>query len=195
MNTNVIIVDNFYSGDSAYNVRSFALDQEFEVSGNFPGYRTKPFGYYLKDYIQDIVRHAGGLITDFDNISYNTSYQYTTKNDSSWIHADQTTTWAGVCYLTPYASVNTGTALYRHKETGLSEAPRNEDGTYDNEKLDIIYNDCRDYSKWDLVDQIGNKFNRLVLYRGDLFHCSLEYFGEDKFTGRLFQTFFFNTEY
>ena len=50
-------------------------------------------------------------------------------------------------------------------------------------------------SKWDMVDMISNKFNRLVLYRGDLFHSSMEYFGEDKETGRLFQTFFFNTEY
>ena len=59
----------------------------------------------------------------------------------------------------------------------------------------MIYKDSRDMSKWDMVDMISNKFNRLVLYRGDLFHSSMEYFGEDKETGRLFQTFFFNTEY
>ena len=50
-------------------------------------------------------------------------------------------------------------------------------------------------SKWEVVDVVANKFNRLVLYRGDLFHSSLDYFGKDKYDGRLFQTFFFNTEF
>ena len=54
--------------------------------------------------------------------------------------------------------------------------------------------DGRDYTKWELVDTIGNVYNRLVLYPGDLFHASLDYFGKDLETGRLFQTFFFNTE-
>lgn len=61
--------------------------------------------------------------------------------------------------------------------------------------LDTIYNDAQDITKWDLVDVIGNVFNRLVLYRGDIFHSSLDYFGTNKENGRLFQTFFFNTEF
>lgn len=195
MNVNVIIVDDFYSGTSAYDVREFALSQEFSVFGNFPGGRTKPFGHYLKDYIQDIIHHAGGNIINFEEYECNTSFQYTTKYDSSWIHADQTTSWAGVCYLTPEAPIDAGTALYRHKETGLYSAPLNEDGSYNNTLMEEIYKDSRDYDKWDLVDKIGNKFNRLVLYRGDLFHCSMEYFGEDMWSGRLFQTFFFDTEH
>ena len=195
MNVNVIIVDNFYSGTSAYDVREFALNQEFNITGNFPGGRTKPLGLYLKSYLQDIVRHAGGNITSFEEYSCNTSYQYTTRHNSSWIHADQITSWAGVCYLTPNAPIDAGTALYRHKETGLYSAPLNDDGSYNEDLMNKIYKDSRDYDKWDLVDKIGNKFNRLVLYRGDLFHCSMEYFGEDMLSGRLFQTFFFDTEY
>ena len=50
-------------------------------------------------------------------------------------------------------------------------------------------------SGWELVDKVGNVFNRLVIYRGDYFHASLDYFGKDINDGRLFQTFFFNTEY
>lgn len=195
MQTNVIIVDDFYGVDPMV-PRNFALSQEFSVYGNYPGQRTRSFHYDdLKNCIQDIVRHAGGNITQFEELQYNASYQYTTKEDSSWIHADQTTMWAGVCYLTPDAPLNSGTALYRHKETGLCRAAFKDDGSYDTETMDRIYQDSRDMSKWDMVDMISNKFNRLVLYRGDLFHSSMEYFGEDKYTGRLFQTFFFNTEY
>jgi hypothetical protein len=45
-----------------------------------------------------------------------------------------------------------------------------------------------------MVDRIGNIYNRLILYRGDLFHVSLDYFGRNIADGRLFQTFFLNTE-
>ena len=49
-------------------------------------------------------------------------------------------------------------------------------------------------NNWEQVDFIGNIFNRLVVYRGSLFHRSvLPGFGKDKEPGRLFQTFFFNT--
>ena len=48
--------------------------------------------------------------------------------------------------------------------------------------------------KWELVDRFGNIYNRMVLYRGDIFHVSMDYFGQDKYDGRLFQVFFFNTE-
>jgi hypothetical protein len=42
---------------------------------------------------------------------------------------------------------------------------------------------------------VANIYNRMVLYRGSLYHRSvLPGFGHDKYTGRLFQTFFFNTE-
>ena len=54
--------------------------------------------------------------------------------------------------------------------------------------------DSQDMTKWELTDRLSNKFNRLVLYRGDFFHMSLDYFGQDINDGRLFQTFFFDTE-
>lgn len=194
METNLIITDNFYVYPDK--VREFALSQEFTVTGNYPGQRTKQFSYDdLKRAIQFIVQNAGGNITQFEEFSYTAAYQYTTAEDSSWIHADQTTMWAGVCYLTPDAPLTSGTGLFRHKETGLYRAAYKEDGSYDQELMSKIYKDSRDMSKWDMVDMVSNKYNRLVLYRGNLFHSSLDYFGTDKYDGRLFQTFFFNTEY
>lgn len=194
MKTNLIITDDFYVYPDK--VREFALSQEFTVYGNYPGQRTQPFSYDdLKRSIQYIVQQAGGNITQFEEFDYTAAYQYTTSKDSSWIHSDQTTMWAGVCYLTPNAPLSSGTGLFKHKETGLYGAARKEDGSYDTEIMNKIYKDSRDMSKWDMVDMVSNKFNRLVLYRGDLFHTSLDYFGTDKNDGRLFQTFFFNTEF
>ena len=39
MRVNSLIIDDFYSNPEE--VRDFALQQEFFVEGNFPGFRTK----------------------------------------------------------------------------------------------------------------------------------------------------------
>ena len=55
--------------------------------------------------------------------------------------------------------------------------------------------ETNDLTKWDRILTIGNVFNRLVLYRGTYYHRSdVAGFGKDKYDGRLFQTFFFDTE-
>ena len=36
--------------------------------------------------------------------------------------------------------------------------------------------------------------NHLVIFNANSFHMSMDYFGHDKETGRLFQVFFFSTE-
>ena len=193
MENSVFIIDNFYNDPNE--TREFALNQEFDVPGNYPGRRTKAFfNQSVYDVIQNVVFNAGGNITRWDMDQYTGAFQYTTSRDRSWIHADQTTTWAAVCYLTPNAPLSSGTGLFRHIPTGMESAPKNMDGTYDYDLLDKINLDSQDMTKWELTDRLANKFNRLVIYKGDFFHMSLDYFGQDKFDGRLFQTFFFDTE-
>jgi hypothetical protein len=187
------IIDNFYS--DADEVREFALKQDFSVRGNYPGPRTKSFiNESVKETIEDVVKPFYGNVKYWGDEEYTGAYQFTTSRDRSWIHADQQTKWAGVCYLTPNAPLSAGTGLFRHKDTGLTMAPKNKDGSYNDELLSQIYNEAQDMTKWELVDNLANVYNRLVLYRGDHFHMSMDYFGQDRYDGRLFQTFFFNTE-
>jgi predicted NodU family carbamoyl transferase len=120
-----------------------------------------------------------------DYSSYTGAFQICTAKDRTWIHADSFNGWAAVCYLTPDAPLSSGTALYRWKET-------KEDMRTDNT---APYYDGYDYTKWEMTDYIANKYNRIVLYRGNLYHASLDYFGDNLQNGRLFQTFFFNTEF
>lgn len=182
MKTNVIIIDDFYSNPDE--VRNFALSQPFNVTGNFPGARTMPFlNEETKKTISSIISAAGGEVIDWlESFGYTGAFQICTADDRTWIHADDNNTWAGVCYLTPNAPLSAGTALYRHKATGEYTKSNNNHEGYD-------------YTKWDMVDYIANKYNRLVLYRGNIFHASVDYFGDSFHNGRLFQTFFFNTEY
>ena len=105
MQTNVIIIDNFYSNPDA--VRNFALGQTFDVTGNYPGARTVTFlTEDVKDSIRGIVSpHGGKVIEWFAQDGFSGSFQLTTASDRSWIHTDHYNTWAGVCYLTPNAPI------------------------------------------------------------------------------------------
>lgn len=180
MNLQLMIIDNFYTNPDS--VREYALAQEFNVRGNYPGLRTKPYlPQDVKDCISYWMQFAGNVTSWFEESEYTGAFQIATAQDRTWIHADHYNMWAGVCYLTPDAPYTAGTALYRHRQSGEFYRSNKEYEGYD-------------YTKWDQFDTIGNKYNRLIIYRGDLFHASLDYFGDNLHNGRLFQTFFFNTE-
>jgi len=179
MNVNLIIVDDFYQNPD--NVRNYALKQEFPFKGRFPGVRTAP---YLPDDLKVAISHhmqfAGGVTDWCPHTGSTGSFQLVTAEDKPRIHTDFRNMWAAVCYLTPNAPHTSGTGFFRHRATG-EHSRMTSDHEY------------RDYDKWDLFDVVGNRYNRLVIYRADLFHASLGYFGSTPEDGRLFQTFFFNT--
>ena len=91
--------------------------------------------------------------------------------------------------MTPNAPLGSGTAFYKFHDGAMCE----KDSNRLNNKKDIdLYS--QDFTKWDLVDSIGNVFNRLVLFNSKRYHMSMDYFGTNKENGRLFQVFFFSTE-
>ncbi len=192
MRFNSLTIDNFY--ENPEEVREFALRQEFKVRGNYPGMRTESFlSDGLKKKFRDILYPFAGEITWWGG-EYTGSFQYTTAADRSWIHADSTTDWAALIYLTPNAPLSSGTGIFRHKETGWQHFDykrENEPGYVESAPSG---HDMQDYTKWEMVDRYGNSFNRCVMYRADNYHVSLDYFGKDMYDGRLFQVFFFNTE-
>lgn len=191
-NMNIIVVDDFYS--NPVEVRNFALQQEFNITGNFPGFRTKSLlNDTIKDALEYIVSPWGGNVTDWFDDEYTGAFQYTTEEHHSWIHSDGGNKWAGVLYLTPNAPISAGTAFYRHKQTRIEYFQHKTETPTEQDLRHPYLQDYKDVTKWEMTDYVSNKFNRLVLYRANLFHKSLDYFGKDKHTGRLFQVFFFNT--
>lgn len=194
----LIIIDNFYT--NAMETREFILTQPFSVRGNYPGQRTISYATEsLKQLIQNYVMPFGGKIKEFhipkaDNSDaaeiYNGAFQYTTARDRSWVHIDGFNNWAGVLYLTPDAPLSAGTSFYQ-----FHDGTRNK---LEMEALDIKSQTdhwSQDLTKWELVDRVGNLFNRLILFNSHRFHMSMDYFGDSKENGRLFQVFFFSTEY
>jgi hypothetical protein len=188
----LLIIDNFYN--NPMETREYILEQNFTIRGNYPGQRTVSHATEeIKNMIQRWVLPFGGKITRFpmektDN-NYNGAFQYSTSRDRSWIHTDSWNNWAGVLYLTPNAPITSGTGLYKYK-----------DGTRLDQEQKLKGNETelsqhsQDVTKWELVDQVGNIFNRLVLFNANHFHSSMDYFGTNKRDGRLTQVFFFSTE-
>jgi glycosyltransferase involved in cell wall biosynthesis len=177
----VVVIDNFYP--DPVGMRDTALKMDFSTKGNYPGIRTEPTATETdKRRFEDII---GRKITGWPTL-YNGSFQYTIRDQKSWVHRDLTD-FSVVIYLTPNAPVNAGTVLYRHKKTGLERAQNKEEE-------DALRLDANDESLWEVIDRVGNKFNRAIIFQGFCSHKSDVYFGEDLQTGRLFQTFFFNVE-
>jgi hypothetical protein len=193
----LIVIDNFY--ENPYEIREHVLKQDFQVRGNYPGQRTSSYANEgLKEIIQKYVEPFAGKITDFpipinDGINreiYNGSFQYTTSRDRSWVHHDGFNNWAGVLYLTPNAPLSSGTGFYSFTDGASCEKDMNILGNKSN--TDTY---SQDMTKWNLIDRVGNVFNRLILFDSKRFHMSMDYFGDSKENGRLFQVFFFSTEY
>jgi len=176
----MIIIDNFYTDPDK--IREIALKAEFNVYGNYPGVRTKTYATdELKNRFETII---GKRITYWPD-DYNGSFQYTLESQKSWVHRDMTD-YSGIVYMTPNPPINSGTVLYKHKASGKQYAANKAEEA-------MLSNDSGNEDAWEIMDVIGNKYNRCILFDGRCSHKSNVYFGTNKENGRLFQTFFFNT--
>jgi hypothetical protein len=92
--------------------------------------------------------------------------------------------YAGVLFLTPDAPPQTGTSFHRSKIT--KKMTVQEKSAED----DLVFqNGFYDSTQFDLVDVVGNVYNRLVLFNAKMIHSASCYFGTNKENGRLFQLF------
>jgi hypothetical protein len=185
----IIVLDDFYPDPLA--IRAYGLSQEFEVKGNYPGLRT---GYQLETNPELGV--FGNIKKRFEEVlgkpitywpdGYNSSFQFATVADKSWLHRDKTE-WSAIIFLTPKPPASSGTKFYKHLATDIERT----DG---NETLEARLNeDTYVPEAWEHMDTVGNKFNRCCFFKGFRTHISDNYFGTDKDSARLFQMFFFNT--
>ncbi len=191
MRTNAIIIDDFLD-DPDY-IRGVALNAEYNLTGSFPGSRTyqcdEKYNEEIKNKLEAILKTKIVEWTKHRNektdeiIDVDTScFQLCLQDSKTWIHQDPNE-YTAILYLTPNAPIDSGTGVYMHKKTGIYRH-------IESDQVDDI-----DINNWQLIIFSGNVYNRLFIFRGDLYHRSVvPGFGTDKYTGRITQTFFFNTE-
>jgi len=185
MRKEIIVIDGFYKDPNQ--IRRQALEMTYSVSGNYPGIRTKALpGGDVREFLEGVM----GIKIDktkWNAGEYTGTYQYVVEGANTWIHSDRHNDWSCIVYLSPDPIDDSGTSFYKHKETGSISY-------HDTELGKEIEKDGNNTDAWVKTDVVANRFNRAVLFRGDLWHKADNYFGNDLKSGRLFQTFFFSEE-
>jgi hypothetical protein len=115
----------------------------------------------------------------------NGRYQYCVPEDRLVYHYDSQT-WAAMIYLTPDAPYPTGTSFYAHRQSRIRHVDEHPQSN------DCFAGGFYDSTKFELVDTIGNVYNRLVIFDARLYHAATGYFGKTIDDARLFQIFFFD---
>lgn len=179
----IIAIDNFYS--DPYGLRDFIINNvEFAEDKNWYKGSRSTKQYFIpgtKEKIEDIMNIR---IKKWEDHTMCGRFQFCTAQDPIVYHYDGQT-WAGMVYLTPDAPFSTGTSLYSSKKTGAR------DTTHPNID-ESFYNGFYDNTQFELVDTVGNIFNRLVLFDARCIHAASGYFGNNINNSRLFHLFFFD---
>jgi hypothetical protein len=179
-----IVVDNFYKNPDS--VREFALSCNFYYHNSHKGKRTETCYRFdeLKKRFEQII---GKKIINWEKYETNGCFQYCVQGDQLVYHIDSQE-YAGVLFLTPDAPVKAGTCLLRSIHTKKMIV-----SSIEEHKI-VFQNGFFDINQFEVVDVVGNIYNRLVLFNSQNIHAAMEYFGDTKETGRLFQLFFFDLD-
>jgi hypothetical protein len=179
----IFVVDDFYS--DPYAVRDLALQQEFHADSNwYKGKRTNEQIIFpgTKEAFEKIIGQP--IINWSETHGMCGRFQSCTSEDALVYHWDGQQ-WAGMVYLTPDAPYVGGTSLFAHKKTRIRHEA-------DPGSEVVFEGGFYDRSKFELVDTVGNVFNRLVIFDARSIHAANEYFGNNLETSRLFHMFFFD---
>lgn len=192
----VIVVDNFYADPDL--VREYAMSSlEFKPSDYHKGQRSQS-KYILDGTKEKLEEVIGRRITNWNHSAYaNGVFQFCTADQPIVYHVDSQM-YAAMVYLTPDAPPQTGTAMYRSKVTGISSFPGQESRMGD-EYIDTFRGNNKemnfyDGTQFEKIDDIGNVYNRLVIFNSSQLHAATEYFGDDISNARFFHMFFFDVE-
>lgn len=200
MPSKLIVVDDFYPKPDV--VRRAALKSEYAniASTDYPGWQSR-----VSVQADAIKRAFGELVgadvyVDRSRFTWG-GFRFITEESgrSPKVHADTSIDWAAMVYLTPGVDMGAGTAMFRHRETGLEAPPTDREaralGYVDAAEFEdnVIRPDMGDLTKWEVTGHIGPVYNRLVLFRGcEFYHAPLGGSGHDRETARLTHNFFFN---
>lgn len=192
----VIVVDNFYADPDL--IREYAINNlEFLPSEYHKGQRSQS-RYIIDGTKEKLEEVLGKEITNWNNGGYaNGVFQFCTADQPIVYHVDSQM-YAAMVYLTPDAPPQTGTAMYRSKVTGISSFPGQESRMGD-EYVDTFRGTNKemnfyDGTQFEKIDDIGNVYNRLVIFNSSQLHAATEYFGDAIDNARFFHMFFFDVK-
>jgi len=193
----LIVFDSFYSNPDR--IRGIALDlKREEINNDYPSY-DNPFAR------RTLRKIVGRPITKWNATQFGQSEQgYFTFRSSLrghglYIHQDTCVPeFVALVYLTPNIPFDKGTSFWRHKKTGLYAHPTPSDakrlGISVRKLAAVVLEDSHDVNKWDKIGEVGNVYNRCVIFRSARFHSVSGEYGSNFANSRLTQTWCFSTQ-
>lgn len=199
MRRNIIVLDDFYPNPDE--IRQFAINSSYpEPDGStYPGKNSHDNFYSdeLHNRFEQILNRklipAGG--NGYFRLSLETDLF---KQD---VHVDPSWEFGAVCYLnTPDQVIDEGgTSFWIHNKTKIETCPQTDEEAkyygYSSAKegwWTTVYGEGLDRSKWTRYLLSPMKYNRIVIFRTNLWHSHNYNFGTNLQDGRLVQLFFFN---
>ena len=173
LNKNVYVVDDFLYNPDETVAYAKSLDMD-GVRGGGHFLRTKPvINWAMVPALEAIIKRKIIIDNQWDednpnnmNMSYYTTFPDVTQNH---IHHDWFD-WSGVLYLSKEVPPEWGTAFWKHKESGdeFAFGKKTIDGWAPEPDLRADVG-VADFEQTDVVEY---KYNRLVLFRGTMFHSA-----------------------
>ena len=212
-------IDNFYENPDA--VVEFANSLEFsKMPGIYPGLRTDVLYNINENFFNAFCGKLFSVFFDYNQAPVNwnvqTAFQkilpFTDDGDelinSGWIHLDSSAVAAGVIYLNKNTNIKAGTSMYQMKYPELCKEHIDEETRYldygnNTARIDFYANkevDMEEYRKKKIEHEelfektldIGNVYNRLVLYDIDYWHKESSFIMNNP-EPRLTQVFFISS--
>lgn len=197
-------IDNFYN--NPLSVVKLASSLEYhDTHGSYPGKRTKPLHIISEDFFSTFTEKLFSVFFDYENywVDYKviTCFQkiipFTNKDNdtlnSGWIHRDNGIFGAGVIYLNEKPTTKCGTSFYTlNSEDNISVdwSLRNNFYLGENKDVDEYISKKTEYeSLFEKNLEVGNVFNRLVLYDSNNWHKETSFLTNDGHP-RMTQVFF-----
>ncbi|ATG79081.1 DUF6445 family protein [Pseudoalteromonas sp. 20-92] len=205
---NYWVVDDFFDSEEAMSIRSSCLNSEVWKFGKpytkelWPGMRTPDALSDLQlnkveEYVKSVIKKDKLWVAKSDKVvvDTNTAILVGADEGASRPHVDNRflCRYAAVLYLSPNPKPSAGTSFYRLKYANEAAGGNIVDPPFAN-LVDALNVTSLPYSAWYKDIDIDNRFNRLIVFKGNIVHSASKYFGDDLNTKRLAVTFFWMCE-
>lgn len=204
LDKNYWVVDDFFDKKSALAISNRCFTKKKWKLGKpytnelWPGMRSekalRPKELaQVEEAVKKLVGVSGLKVADSQDVvvDTNTAILVAGSEGNARPHVDNRSLckYAAVLYLNLKPDPEGGTSFYRLKHSNGAPGGNIVEAPYRN-LVDALQTKALPIDGWYLDESIDNRFNRLIIFKGNMVHSASKYFGEDKREKRLAITFF-----
>ena len=181
-------IDDFFDYPDV--IRNYAAQLEYKPNptGQWPGERTELLGnlnpiLYSNICNRYLLNHYS--YNDINSVRFNaTAYfqKISNKFSKGWVHTDYPNCHTVIIYMTPNASLDSGTSLYRPKKITMNSYNKLKQefnmGIIDNEKIEKYREEFN--SNFEETDRFNNLYNRCIGFDAPIWHSANNFKSNDE---------------